>query len=43
MHGQNVVFGHLISFGGKYLQFGGEIYHLDGHFDIFLPKISENL
>ena len=31
------------AFGGKYLQFSGEIQHLDGYFGLFLPKNYENL
>ena len=27
-----------LAFGGKYLWFWGEIYHLDGYFDLFLTK-----
>ena len=30
-------------YGGKSLQFWGEIYHLDGYFCLFLTNISENL
>ena len=32
----NVEFGNL-------MQFGGEIYHLDGYFGLFLTKIADNL
>ena len=45
MHRQNVEFGfpENFAFGGKSLQFGGEIYQLDGYFDLFLTKIAENM
>ena len=51
VHGKSAEFGNDLgisfpgnfAFGGKYLQFWGEIYHLDGYFDLFLPKISKNL
>ena len=33
----------IFAFGGKSLQFWGEIHHLDGYFGLFLPNISENL
>ena len=31
------------AFRGKYLQFWGEIYHLDGYFGLFLTTNSENV
>ena len=48
MHGEKmrnlgISFPGNVAFGGKYLQFWGEIYHLDGYFGLFLPNISENL
>ena len=33
----------IFTFGGKYLQFWGEMYHLDVYFCLFLTKMSENL
>ena len=31
------------AFGGKYLQFRGEIYHLYRYFGLFLPKICKKI
>ena len=48
MHGKmlNLVESHSpgnFAFGGKYLQFWEEIYHLDRYIGLFLPKKYENL
>ena len=44
MHGQmwNLVILFNFAFGGKFVQFGRKIYHLDGYFCLYHTQISEN-